>query len=838
MSIWNEIFRVKFFVLGILFIYTNVVKGQADSLSRCVEHLDKAQRFFLENKLIDSERSALLGWELSQKIGHEELMSRACFWLSENARKMGKETEAFEFAIRGRYLGERSSETYYVACHLSLLRVLYEQQFWTMINEIVEAYKKPSFVSFEDQCEMVFLQGNALIHTSQAHKTLLLVQEFRMKNSSNLSKQYLWEERLLSLAVEAAVMAKSWKEAEENCNILMKSFYGSVDKVKRIQWNGWLAQIYLQKKNFTNALELYNKSLLLCSDSDHAIRLPLLINIAECYFLSDNLVVAQQYLEQVMDLSERLSNYYYQALCNVFLSAVHNKKGWLNYSIDYAQQALNFAEKADDLDIHYEMHNLLAKYQTMNNKPELAYYHQQESQKVLKEIMKRRQEESLKQSVRQNKFQGREYWIRSDVDAQREQKRMTELKISQTESEKLIAEIQSRKELDAYKSELQLNQSLLETERNAAELEKQRQLNIIQNLEIEQSKQENASLILEAEAANQKAALLTSEKERAELSFRDQEKSRQIEVQNKQRNFIMMASLILLASLVVVSYFLFSLRKKNQIIKSQNEQIHLVNAALNDKNHEIVSGIEYASKFQNIVFPTESDLKKNMEGAFILHKPLEMVSGDLPFMLKDQRYLYVAAVDCIGHGVAASMLSIMSYFNLSEIIKSGDFRQCNEVLGELHKRLEVRSEQVKSRVSNFLVSIDIALVRIEIDTLQVQFAGANLPLIIQRKNETQVIKGNPFSIGESAGSKKLEYSNVDVQLERGDRIFAFSDGFFHQFGGVEMKQKLSKKRTAEWIAESRDLPMHQVKTKINDLFENWMEGAAQTDDVVFIGLEL
>lgn len=53
-----------------------------------------------------------------------------------------------------------------------------------------------------------------------------------------------------------------------------------------------------------------------------------------------------------------------------------------------------------------------------------------------------------------------------------------------------------------------------------------------------------------------------------------------------------------------------------------------------------------------------------------------------------------------------------------------------------------------------------------------------------------------------------------------------------------MKQKLSKKRTAEWIAGSRDLPMHQVKTKINDLFENWMAGAAQTDDVVFIGLEL
>lgn len=811
---------------------------QSDSLQRCNEYLDQAQRLLGENKLQDAERIAFLGWELSQKIANEELMARACFCLSEGSRELGKEAEAYEFAVRGKYLGQRSSETYFVACHLSLLRALFDQQLWSMIEASCHDFEIPNFMSFEEKAELYYFLCSALNQTSQGLKALKIIQDFRSASETDFLKHSPWNERFLSLAVESAILSKSWNEADVNCNALVKAYYGSVDKLKRIKWNGWMSQIQIQKKDFKAALEYYNKSILLCSDADNQIKLPLLINVAECHYLADNLVVAQQYLEQALELSEQLANYYYQALCNVFLSALNNKKGWLNYSIDYAQQALSLAEKADDLEIHLEMHNLLAKYQTMNNKQDLAYYHQQESQKVLKEIMKRRQEESLKQSVRFNKLQGKEYLIRSDVDAQRERKRMTELKINQTENEKLLAEIRSRKEVDSYKNELQKNQRIMELERNSAELEKQRQLNIIQNLEIEQGRQENSSLILAAEAANQKAALFSSEKERAELALKDQEKSLKIEEQNKQRNLIVMASLILFLSLVVVTYFLFSLRKKNFIIRSQNDQINLVNATLNEKNHEIVSGIEYASKFQSIVFPTESDLKKYIEGAFILHKPLELVSGDLPFVLKDGHFLFVAAVDCIGHGVSASMLSIMTYFNLSEIIRSKNFQNCSEVLMELHRRLEIRSNEAKIVESNLLVSIDLALIKINLNNNEVQFSGANLPLMIQSKNQVQMIKGNPFSIGEYWGQKKFEFTDYHQLLQRGDRLFIFSDGFFHQFGGAEMKQKLSKKRTSDWIHELSHLPIADMKCAMDERFENWKGSAHQTDDVVFIGLEI
>ncbi len=308
------IMRLRYLVLSLFMQYSFISIGQSDSLQRCKEYLDRAQVLFGANNWSESELSALAGWELSQKMGQEELMSRACFWLSENARKLGKETEAYEFAVRGRYLGERSSDTYFVACHLALLRVLYEQELWGMINEISDGDKIPNFVSLEDKCEMVYLRSNALLHSSQAKQSLKIIQDFRSTYSANLTKQSMWEERLLSLAVESAVIGKFWKEAEELCRALMSGYYEKVDKVKRIQWNGWLSQIYLQKKDYKSAISLYNKSLLLCSDADYKYRLPLLINLAESYYLGDNLVIAEQYLEQALAISEQYASYYYQSL--------------------------------------------------------------------------------------------------------------------------------------------------------------------------------------------------------------------------------------------------------------------------------------------------------------------------------------------------------------------------------------------------------------------------------------------------------------------------------------------------------------------------------------------
>lgn len=826
------------FVLILGIVVSSTLSAQKDSLRLCNQYLDEAQQYLLKSSYLDAENAAFAGWELSQQIGDEVTMSRACLLLSECERHLNKDAEAYDFAIRGRFIAENVSQVNLLACHLSLLRVLEKMEMWEAILDFDSRFNFKGVISFGDQAEILFLRNEAQIGKGHYQAAFISYKEFEEKHLTELAGNAEVNQKLLAKLVESGVQSSNWKIAEKDCDRLLKGYYNKVEKSKRIRWNGWRAEILQHNKEFIAAIDYYNKSLQLCSNSDDLLRLPLLINIARCYYQMGNLIQTQQVLDQALDLSEQLGNNYYQALCNVFYSAISNQKGWLNYSIEYAQLALNFAEKANDWEIHQQMHELLAQYQALNGKAELAAYHQQEAKKVKSEKENAKSIEELRVSERMSKLNSKEYWIKSDVEGQRDRKRMAEVKIMRTQQEKQLAEIENRKRMDDIQRDLLMSETQREKERADAELLRASQLNIIQELELKRREQENESLILENEANKRELELRSSEAERARLAAEDQEKTRKIEEQNKERTSIIIAAIVLLVILMFLLFFLYSLRKKNQIIKSQNEQIQLVNQTLNEKNHEIVSGIEYASKFQSIVFPTEADLKRHIEGAFILHRPLEIVSGDLPFVLKDNDYLYVAAVDCIGHGVAASMLSIMTYFNLSEIIRSKNFNSCSEILGELHRRLEVRSNEVKVAENNFLVSIDIALIRINVTTCEIQFAGANLPLIVQTKRGTELVKGNVFSIGENSTNRKLVYTDYEQTLEKGDRLFIFSDGFFHQFGGLEQKQKLSKKRTCEWIANHSHLSVVDMKQKMNELFEEWKGAAVQTDDVVFIGLEI
>ena len=206
------------------------------------------------------------------------------------------------------------------------------------------------------------------------------------------------------------------------------------------------------------------------------------------------------------------------------------------------------------------------------------------------------------------------------------------------------------------------------------------------------------------------------------------------------------------------------------------------------------------------------------------------------YALKMEGYTYIAAVDCIGHGVSASMLSIMTYFNLNDIIKSGEFKNCADILQALHQRLLNRKEQ--DDFKSIIVSVDLALIRIPHFENKVQFAGANLPLVIKRSDEVEMIKGSPFSIGESHSRKVLQFENHDLNLNSGDELYLFSDGFFHQFGGVDARQKLSKKRTIDFIRSLDQNSFNNRKSQVATFFDDWRMQSPQTDDMVFIGLKI
>ena len=76
-----------------------------------------------------------------------------------------------------------------------------------------------------------------------------------------------------------------------------------------------------------------------------------------------------------------------------------------------------------------------------------------------------------------------------------------------------------------------------------------------------------------------------------------------------------------------------------------------------------------------------------------------------------------------------------------------------------------------------------------------------------------------------------------IQLEKGDNVYVFSDGYADQFGGVKGK-KFRNKRMRELILSIQDLTMKQQRVKIENDFVAWKGDLEQLDDVCVFGVKV
>ena len=125
-----------------------------------------------------------------------------------------------------------------------------------------------------------------------------------------------------------------------------------------------------------------------------------------------------------------------------------------------------------------------------------------------------------------------------------------------------------------------------------------------------------------------------------------------------------------------------------------------------------------------------------------------------------------------------------------------------------------------------------------------EYSGAHRPLYIIRTDQSddedlEQIKGDGYPIGGVQYRGRQPFSNNITKLNKGDKIFFFSDGFPDQFGGPGAKEKkYGPKRIRRKLIAKRDLDMPQTKKFLNDEFENWKrKDEMQMDDVLFIGIE-
>ena len=258
---------------------------------------------------------------------------------------------------------------------------------------------------------------------------------------------------------------------------------------------------------------------------------------------------------------------------------------------------------------------------------------------------------------------------------------------------------------------------------------------------------------------------------------------------------------------------------------------------IQEKNKKIEDSIDYAQLIQQSIIPNTELIRSQLPDSFILYKPRDVVSGDFPWYADRNNNLYIAAVDCTGHGVPGALLSFVGYFTLNNIVDHRKAYTAGEICDMLHQGVRTTLRQDMDNASS-RDGMDIAFCKINVLKNEVEFAGAHRPLYLLRGSEIIEYKGDRKAIGGIPVGKKLEepFTTHYIKPEKGDKIFFFSDGLPDQFGGPEGK-KYSPKRIREMIIEHQHYTMEQFNKLFEDDFLEWKTGVKQTDDVLLIGIE-
>ena len=133
--------------------------------------------------------------------------------------------------------------------------------------------------------------------------------------------------------------------------------------------------------------------------------------------------------------------------------------------------------------------------------------------------------------------------------------------------------------------------------------------------------------------------------------------------------------------------------------------------------------------------------------------------------------------------------------------------------------------------------MDIALCRINLKSLKLDFSGANNAMYLVRNGELSQINADRQPIGYYIEERRQPFTNHELQLEKGDVIYLFSDGFPDQFGGPKGK-KFKYKPFKTLLESMQELSMPQQKEKLKKTIQEWMGNEEQIDDICIIGVRI
>lgn len=619
--------------------------------------------------------------------------------------------------------------------------------------------------------------GNSKLAVEYFNKSLKLSDELGIKDSKANILNSLGGIYMSQGNIELAIFnyTKALKIYERNRN----------DRGKAIVYNN-IGDIYRIQKKYLLALEYYNKSLRITDVNNKLGVASLFNNIGYIHLYLSNSDSSLLYFEKSLKLRLELKDQHGIATTYNNMGSIFRNQNNFNKANIYLGKGLQLSKEIKDKELISISYNNIAKLK-------------------------------FKQGLFQ---QSKDYSLKG-LKIAREIGFIDDIKLSANLLTQIAQKQCNYKEaFEMYQLEIQMRDSITNEKNYKAVIQQQA------NYEYEKKKAEDS--IVNAQAKKIQLALLEAEK------AKNEKKELALATEKKQKWYLYIGlGLLALFSGFMYNRFKF-IKKQRSLIKEQKKEVEKSHKEIEASHKEITDSINYAERIQRSFLATKETLDENLKDYFVYFNPKEAVSGDFYWSTKlDNNNFAFTVADSTGHGVPGAIMSLLNITSLEKAVETE-----TEPHYVLNKTREIIIKRLKKDGSEQggKDGMDCSLMVLNKEKTELTFASANNPVIIIRNNELLEYKGDKMPVGKH-NKENESFTLQKVHLQKGDVIYALTDGFQDQFGGPKGKKYMIKNLKNKFI-EIANSPMTEQREILSEEFNNWKSELEQIDDVCIIGIRV
>ncbi len=280
------------------------------------------------------------------------------------------------------------------------------------------------------------------------------------------------------------------------------------------------------------------------------------------------------------------------------------------------------------------------------------------------------------------------------------------------------------------------------------------------------------------------------------------------------------------------------LQQSQEEILAQREFIQGKNKELQIQNTKINSSIQAALLIQQAILPYKQKKDTLLKEYFDIFLPKDTVSGDFYWLNEINDKIFLAVIDCTGHGVSGAFMTMIANSLLDKIIRIQNIYEPAKILEHLHQDIKIMLRQDETNNTN---GTDMSIFTIENNnnhTYNITFAGAKNGLfyVNNQNKKVQYISGTRKGIGGQQ-NENTHFEQISFVLEKGSYLYLSTDGFLDQ--NNEQRKKVGMKKFVSLLEHIANLPkIEEQKEYLLDYLQNHTKNTTQRDDICVIGVKL